>query len=460
MALPLPPTYFYPRCVVRLSVLLDDHVPGIPTPVQLLKNYAQFTAIPRSVEVQRNSSRKADTASVTLDYRDFPLDPRLIRDITVSIHLESVLDPELPLVPTPLNLRFYGRVDVPRVSLSSSGQTVRLECRDFTGIWLDKKWPGKNAATGLYTNPCPVGTTLQMMVEAMRLQVTPNTLPAVFLNSAGLPDPSIAATDMHRLIGRDFFVSKEDDNAWGVLSAICDKLGLVPCWNLGTLEIRSPTLSSVRNAVMVYGQNVERLEFERDLRQNQGKQVVIRCYNEVLGQVLTAIWPLPVSPDYSLVARLNPGPTEGSEKPKTTIEQVQYSVTGPYDPATLQVLARRVWTEMRQNQLAGELETRDMTDLIGFDLLPLANGDRLTCQLGTEDQAAISHMSPAEAIAFLSDPTRPNFLSPAAAEALVSAWTVAQSLNITFYVLEAHHSWDCDDGYRLRVRFRDFVLGV
>lgn len=449
MALPLPPTYYYPRCVVRMSVLLDDHVPGIPTPVQLLKNYAQITAIPRSVEVSRNSSRKADTATITLDYRDFPLDPRLIRDITVSIHLESVPDPNFPLVPTPLNLRFYGRVDVPRVTLSSSGQTVKLECRDFTGIWLDKKWPGKDAATGLYTNPCPPGTTLQTMVEAMRLRVTPGTAPAVFL------DPTAAAINMHNIIGRDFFVSKEDDNAWDVLCALCDKVGLVPCWNLANLEIRSPTLSSLTSAFMVYGQNVERLDFERDLRQNAGKQVVIKCWNEVLGQVIEATWPIPTSPDYSLVARLSE-----SETPTTIIDRVQYNVTGPYDPFTLQIMARRVWTEMRQNQLAGELETRDMSDLIGVDLLPLSNGDRLVCQLGTEDQAAISHMSPAEAVAYLADPTRPNSLSPDAAQALVTAWTVAQSLNITFYVLEAHHSWDCDDGYRLRVRFRDFVLGV
>ena len=85
---------------------------------------------------------------------------------------------------------------------------------------------------------------------------------------------------------------------------------------------------------------------------------------------------------------------------------------------------------------------------------------RLAKALGTEDLASIASMSAAQAIAFLADPTKPGAMNPAAAAALVDAWTAAQQLSITFYITETTHKWSRDTGYQLTVRFRDFTLGI
>lgn len=437
--IPLPPRLYYPRCKVLLSCLLE----GNPVP-------ATFSAIPISVEVERNSARKADTARIELDYRDFPIDPRGISSIHVSIHMENSRTANAPMAPTPLNKRFIGLVDEPRTTLSEATNTVRMECRDYTGIWLDYRWPTqlKVGAISGPSLPTPQGTTLQLAVEYMRGIVTPLTKPAIFT------DPTAKDVDIWLRTGKEAFASDEDENAWDVLSALCDLFGLVPVWNLDQLEIRSPTEPKATQAFMVYGRNVERLEFRRNLKRNKGKQVKIVGWNPFLGVATEAVWPTE-----ALIAA-DGQHTKLSEggKPKTRIEQVQYNVEGPYTYPDLLLIAKSVHAELSQNELQGTLETRDMTDMAETGLLGLQNGDVLFVDLGPEDHAAISAMSPAEAIAHLSNPTRANSIDPTVAAALVQSWQTAQRSS-QFYVLEAAHRWDRGDGYRLQVKFRDFILG-
>lgn len=443
---PTRPRIYYPRCVVVLSVIFDDQIGGPGT-------YATFSVIPRSIEVMRNSARKADECRIELDYRDFPIDPRIVQDMIVSVHIDDLPSDEFPMVPFRTNLRFVGRVDEPSTTLGSTSQTVDLTARDYTGIWLDYRWPqaiGIPPAKPIPTLPTPPGTTLAALVEVMRLQVTPLLLPVVFT------DPAAAAADVHLRTGRLVYTTDEDDNAWDVLSGICELFGLVPVFELDVLVIRTPTEPSTRSALMIYGQNVETLKFSRSLKQVKRKQILIRCWNPLLGAAIEATYPLPGDPDYNVVTRLSEAKT-----PSVNIERIQYNVEGPYTLPDLLLLAQRVYTEHSQSAIAGELETREMTDLLfGDSLLGLANGDVLICKLGTEDLSSIASMSAAEAIYFLADPTKPGAMNPLAAAALVDAWSKAQQLAITFYILETVHKWSLEDGYRLTIKFRDFVLGV
>ncbi|MEQ1494499.1 MAG: hypothetical protein ABL912_01895 [Novosphingobium sp.] len=437
----LPARVFYPRATVIMSCLFDDQVGGVAP--------ATFQVIPRSVEVFRNSARKADTCRLEIDYRDFPLDPRTLQDVQISVHMESVRDPSLPVTPTLLNRRFVGLVDEPHSELGRDKQVVSIEARDFTGIWLDFKWGATNpAGTSVLAPtaiPTPPGSTLQTAVEYMRTKVTPLTPPAVFT------DPVAAGTDVSLRTGRSFFTAQNDDeSAWDVLCALCDLFGLVPVYDQDILTIRTPTEPGANIINLEYGVAVERLEFYRNLKQNKEKQVKIVAWNPVTGIPLEAVYP----PIASVLALNEKG------KLKPTTKQVQYNVEGLYDPATLALLAQRVYTEITQNVVMGELETRELRDPLQQPLMSASNGDILFCRLGTADQGSIASMSPAEQYAFLSDPTRTNSLNPAAAQALVQSWNAAQRLSSKFYILEAVHKWDREDGYRLTIRFRDFILGA
>lgn len=451
----LPPRIYRPRCLVAISCLFDDQVPASPG------QFATFTAIPRSCDVRRNSARQADECTVELDYRDFPLDPRLIKDMLISVHIDDVLNDNVPLVPSRLTLRFVGRVDEPSVDLGPSMQTVKLTARDFTGIWLNSKWPLAARPPGAPPNTdakptleTPPGMTLGALVDVMaRIGVPALGIPPITpLVPVVFTDPLAAALDVHARTGKLSFVTEDDDSAWDVLSALCERFGLVPVFELDILTIRTATFASARSALLIYGQNVESLKFSRNLRLKKQKQVKIVAWNPILGIELDAAYP----PIEQLTTQLSEKGT-----PTTKVEQVIYHVEGPYIGPELGLLAQQVWTETVQSEVVGELETKEMADLLlGDSLLSLANGDILICKLGTEDLASIASMSTSQALAFLIDPTKPGAVDPATALALVKAWQAAQQLSITFYITETAHKWDRTTGYQLTVRFRDFVLGV
>lgn len=442
--LPIGARYYYPRCIVNMNLLLDDGVGGFVP--------ASFTnVVPRSVEIERNSARKADTCRVELDYRDLPLDPRAIKDIQIFVHIENMQTPSAPLVPTDVpgksNLRFIGSADSDQVTLGSSEQTVTIEARDYTAFWLNKP------ARSLTIPPTSPGVPLSTIVDGLRLQVTPETTPAIFA-------PGTLGLVINDRTGKSVWTpASEDDNAWDVLSGICDIYGLVPVWNLDQLEIRSPSgppYGAPARANMLYGYNVEELQFSRNLKQPKSKQVKLVAWNPELGESLEALWPPTAS-----------APTvqkqTAAKTAKPTIQQVQYNVEGPYTPASLLDLATKIYDELSQSELRGKLKTRDLTDAtlpISTSLLDLQNGDQLVIKLGTQDQASIAGMSQAEAIAFLSNPLKPNNLTQLAAGALVAAWSTAQTAAITFYVLEVRHRWHREDGYDLEIGFRDFILGA
>lgn len=440
MALPIPPKLFHPRALVVLNVILDDQIPGSPGVT------VAYNAVPRSCEVKRNTARKADTAQVVLDYRDFPMDPRGIRDVRLTVHIEDSLTPQALLIPTRLNLRFQGLVDRHEVTLGPDEEVVTLEARDFTGIWLDRRWPSDPVLDQILLT----GLTLQAVVEAMRLRVTPLILPTVFL------DPTTAALMPTRFVGKTQFTAGKDDDAWTVLSKLLANFGLVPVFDRDILTVRTASTKGLNVAAFVYGQNVSRLMFRRSLSKGpSSRRIVIHSWDPIKGRALTGGFPLINDPR---VARF-----KMNEKGVGTLKitNVEYNVEGQYTPLTIGLLAEKVYNEQAQQEIEGDLETRDLTDTsnIPGKLLAIANGDTLLVRLGRELRASIEGLSPAEAIALLSDPTKPNTLNPAVAAALVQAWTTTQAVAVTFYVREASHTWDREQGYKLSITFINFLLG-
>src|SRR5690606_16474618 len=93
-------------------------------------------------------------------------------------------------------------------------------------------------------------------------------------------------------------------------------------------------------------------------------------------------------------------------------------------------------------------------------VLGLGNGDTLVLSVDPGLAAGIDAMTPPEAIAYLSNPFRQNNLTPDVAALVVAAYQQAKTLDTTFYVKEAVHRWDREDGYKLTVKFINFVFGA
>lgn len=162
------PHYWYPSCKVRLLVRFEDFLPtpALPAPFipgepeafgGQLFDTLKFDIVPYDCSVTLNSYREADQASITIPFKALPFDPRILRAVAIQIFMGTI-DPQAyadgmgplagqstltmvpdsvdPTVPSAANEIFRGFVDT--VEINQDGDdTVTLECRDQTGIFLD-----------------------------------------------------------------------------------------------------------------------------------------------------------------------------------------------------------------------------------------------------------------------------------------------------------------------------------
>lgn len=439
---------YYPRAVVIFTVLLENE----STP-------RAWSAIPLSTDIDRNSARIADTAQIELDYQELGIDPRILQSVYVEIFAEDAQDPLSLPQPRVATLRFSGRVDTVEATRSGSADTITLSCRDFTGLYLDRDW--RDVATETLPGPDQKGAflaigpteTLGAFVERIRLRVTPNIRPVEFY------DTTVSARPLARRVGSTLLPVKDSATAWDVLVQVCDLFAQVPTFELDpvygvVLRVRDASIVGRRGAFFRWGQNINALRLRRDLTKPEDNAIKVVCWNPLDGIELEAIWP--------------PAGLAGGEKleaegqvrsTRSRPKRVQYNVFGGFTQSDLDRFARVMFEEGRQNRLEGMIETHEMRGLFGADLLALSHGDRVLVDFDPQLATAIEGKSRGEAIAYLSDRRRPNFLSKPVAAAVVDALERTAKLEIEFYVVSATHTWDREQGYQLRITFRDFVLG-
>lgn len=179
---------YYPSCVVNLMLRFDENFSidakltpgastpaptGSPNPPSMSTGTPLFGAnvtrpgssligrIPKTASIELPGLRRPGSFSLTFDYRDLPIDPRLVRAVGVEIFLDTVTandfaagivhlgtDGQRASTPTaqrrlsavnqsPDNLVLKGVVDNWHVSHGTSGSTATIEGRDLVGLFLN-----------------------------------------------------------------------------------------------------------------------------------------------------------------------------------------------------------------------------------------------------------------------------------------------------------------------------------
>ncbi len=422
---------FYPRCRVAIQVLMEDFEGGASSEV------LRFEVVPRMVEVVRNDHRTADQVRIELDYRDCPIDPRTVRSMLVGV---GMADTKSPLVDVrlddPDSLAFVGYIDVPECALTGEGETVKLEGRDYTALFLDYPW--RDGAVD-------IAQPLERVLAAI-LAIVPGAadIPVSWLASA-------QSLDLSTIVGRTQWTPRAGDDAWTLLVDLLGVAGLLPTIVRDTLEIRSATDFGARLVSFTYGSNLSRLSFKRNQNEMRTRQVRVTCWNEAQRAASEAIYP---SEPVVVRKRL----TASGQVKTEAAPLITYTVSGAYTQAQLDDVARGIYEEAAREQVEGAMETRDLVDLDGAILPILGNGDALHVQLGkTGDQSSIQGMSETEALAFLT--SGPRAMQAEVAAVLVASWTRAQSLAATFYLRRVTHRWSRSDGYAMTAEFINYVLG-
>lgn len=418
---------YYPRARVLLEVLLEDWGDGSSE-----ESYT-LDVVPRELEVMRNGPREADTVRLVLSYRDLPLDPRSVRGVLVHAFLGDAKAPDVELpVDEDDHLAFVGVIDEPATTLEESGEQVTLEGRDLTAFWLDHPW----------TATIDIDRDLSRIVEEMMAAVP---------GAAGLAVEyaySARALKPADVLGRTTWTPGRGEDAWTVLSALLVAVGLLPI--VEHKKLRVTTLedwAGTSEAVMLYGDNVSKLSFRRNLREARTERVELVCWDEQARETRTASYPEAPAARKKL----------GLEGVETDSEQVtRHNLVGSYTETQLADLAKQTWLENARGEFAGELETKELLDGDGVtDLTRLAAGDVLTVTLGKGDPSFFASMSQGEAVAFLT--SGPRGLDQATAQALVASWRRAEDLKPWFYVQRASHRWDVRGGYSLSLEFSSMV---
>lgn len=420
---------YYPRAKVVLQVLLDDLTDGSGGDV------AAYEVIPRSVDIERNSVREADTATVEIDYRDLPLDPRMVRSLLVAVFLGDAGAPDRALDLNSDAFRaFIGFVDEPATTLEGGGDTVKLTARDYTSLFLDQPWSGASV---------DLRASLAAIVKRI-VALTPGTDDLKVAMATGVDDANLAT-----VTGRTSWTPRNaKDDTWSVLSDLCGLLGLIPLVQGDELQIIEPARVADASAVMCYGENVERLTYSRRLNEVKSYQVLVRAWDEQARTAREALYP-------TTAKVLRRKVTKTGKVTETQAPILPFYVSGSYTEAQLQDIARRAWEDVVRSQIEGELTTRELYDLDGGALWTLGNGDLLQITLGRSAPTLLAGQSEAEAIAALTAPRQG--LAPEVARLLVQSAKQADALVSTFYVLSAKHSWSREDGYQLTLRFTTYA---
>lgn len=296
---------YYPQGVVSLRVLFEDFS---TQSVRLQQTYS-WTVVAKNLKVNLNSYMEADTFSATIDYKNLPFDPRIIRSCGVSIFLENkkqIFDLNAgrgldAITPSANNIIFQGFADTDKMELSEEDRTVTLEGRDFTALLIDREYLG---------DPIAVIDRVDVLIQSLinqlpQTKVDPAqpgsglTVEVVGLTEDEIPRLSQLAPGKGPFDGQINARSKR--SYWDMIQQIVNNSGLIAYVSLDRLIITKPRnlYDRKQSKVFVYGKNVKDISFERKIGRQKGFNVRVVSVNTEKKEVLEARIPEEATEEWS-----------------------------------------------------------------------------------------------------------------------------------------------------------------
>lgn len=419
---------YYPRASVVLTVLLEDWADGSGSETLVVE------VVPRQIEWVRNHARAADTFHIEVDWRDVPIDPRSARSIHVAAAVADVGTAQGVLAYDRSTAVIMGYVDQPKLVLDDQAEVLDLTGRDYTALFLDRKWTG-----GAIDVSVPLSN-----VVATVLGQTPGAeeMRTEFVGGAG-------SVSLKGLIGRRLYSPQADDDTWTVLVDLVGRAGLVAVVDLDTLRVLPAGEVGTQRASFAWGRDISQMSISRDYQEMRTAQVEVRCWDPAARTTRTAQYP---SQPIVLRKRIS---TKGKVSTDTAPLR-PFFFEGTYSQSQVAELAERIYRNAARQQLEGELETAELQGFDGAALPQVANGWRVIVEWAQDLVAAIHGMPEGQAVERL---VQVADVPQAVAQALMGQYQRASQLAVEFYVQTARHRWSREEGYRLNVDFINLVGG-
>jgi hypothetical protein len=475
--------------------------------------------IPMSCSVARNGFRTADTASIQLNWKDVPFDPRIVRAAGVELTIGVVSgddfakgfkgqlgDRGLPLSTIDVApggkldgsfTQFVGWVDDWAINFGSDSDTVTLECRDYTALFID---------TFLLPND---GIDLEKpLIEGIQEFIdgeddnggvkypTVAGISVVFGDvgeapgaAPGAPGKNIPPQAKSRK-GKKAKRKRSGNqrmSLWDHITDVTVAFGFVPIIRGYELRIINPRtrLSSKGNPRrMVFGRNLESLDFDRKLGGNAVSIVEVRAYDPSVDKVRWARWPVasgqPSSGFGGTTADVLknrppkafpnvPTPSGSKVDEKVTIFTLDSTVIGI---GSLEALARQMFNQIARQEIEGNFATREVSswNIKDDEPLPATDADLLQLRSGDPIELLVAPRDPrfpaetpntTSQLAELPTRSRTQFLinlgyDPEVAKQ-VARLQEAAGFQTIFRAQDVQIEMDHDDGISVKVDFINYV---
>lgn len=426
----------------------------------ILQKTQKILVLAKRVTVTINDYTKADTFEAEIDYKNFPFDPRCIRALGVTVHMDDkervfLLNNRLDLIrPSPSNTIFQGFADKENIDFDDVNRLVRFEGRDFTSLLVDAPYNGKSIDLGL-----PLDQAIQQILDSLP-SVNENKLELDNRTGADLPRLSKFAPDFSPL-GKARS-GKKKEFVWDVIQDLAQRAGLIAYIELDKLVITKPRVlySNVTPTQFVYGRNLRSLGFERKLGRQKGINIVVRSLNVENKELIeakipeeaTAEWAnsIGVAAERQKIKEID---AKGEVKEKDA-PFMSFLLPNIVNKDQLVEVGQGIYEEVGRQQLEGTLETKDMCSIqdgTKINFLTLRNGSPIKIEINQGDLEGLRRIS--------SFGARRRFLisrcfRPDVATAL--AKTLGK-FETRFYTKEVEYTMDQDDGFSMRIDFVNFI---
>lgn len=468
---------YYPKGLVTLRIVFEDYKQG--SNAKLAKTY-QVECRPKRMEVNINDYTQADTASLEFDYKNFPFDPRTIRALGVTCHMEDIND-EMAI--NPENTMFQGFADEQSIELDDTNRLVKCECRDFTALLIDAPYP-KGSPIALTT---PLEQLLQSIVSSL-----PSTVDLKVENRTNEALPTLAqfAPDFNSLAGQKNV--RRDDTYWDVIQDLIARAGLIAYIELDKLVVTRPRVLYSRDQAIqfVYGKNLRKLEFKRKLGRQKNFNIRVLSFDAASKQVIEALIPEEATEEWSQSigiprSRIKIPKSEVKSYGKGTVKKGVTTAVSSGSPRAqtdeqedapfltfrlpniknkeqLVKIGEGVFEEVGRQQIDGSMETREMridqdtgkNVRQSFNLLKVRNGTPVGIEIEQQDMLSMTRAATNEdRVRYLKSVGYAESTAIGIVEALALS---AGKTPMVFYTKSARFSLD-DQGFTLAIEFVNFI---
>ena len=405
-----------------------------------------------------NGIRTADTFSATIDFKDMPFDPRIVRSIAVEIYLGTItpanhaassdrtdgastrsLLPDFDEARGISNLRFMGWADKHVLDIpSDETAVVELEGRDFLADLLDADMP-----PGLVLDD-----TVQLDEGIAKFLATLPAARGLAIRAVGISPPVPSGLRPRHARARGGAEPRRSQQAeeasyWDYALDAVEKLGFIAYVDIVSRPGRRPQptviIQEPRNLLgmhavrdddpfragrrvgdeilnvrrIVHGRNVETLTIERKFGKHRANGIEVRAFDPQTKSTRIARYPpdsaRPRNTTGERATHVSPG-NSGADSRYTV-----FVVADIIDQATLERRARSIFDQVARQEVAFKIATQDLASFGGDnedpDLLDLRSGDPIELvfarqlfdprALTATTQAELATHDPDDRVAFL-----------------------------------------------------------